>query len=188
MQLKGKTILFLGSSVTQGAEHISFVEFMTEQCGITSVKEALGGTHLADLDHISYVSRLKKVDTNLKLDLCICQLSTNDRHPDIPLSRTEAGIRFILEYVKETFGCPIAFYTGTYFDNEKYAKMVDMLYELQKEYDFIIFDLYHDEEMLAVSEEDYAKYMIDPIHPTVLGYKEWWTPKFIKFCENLPIL
>ena len=30
----------------------------------------------------------------------------------------------------------------------------------------------------AVSEEDYAKYMSDGIHPNKTGYVEWWTPQF----------
>ena len=185
MELKGKNILFLGSSVTRGADYISYAEFMVEECGITMVKEAVSGTSLADIHETSYVNRLKKLDNNQKFDLCICQLSTNDTHPDIPMYKIEAAIRFIIEYVRETFGCPIAFYTGTYFDNEKYANMIDMLYSLQKEYDFPILDLFHDEEMCAVSKEDYAEYMIDHIHPTVRGYKEWWTPKFISFLEQL---
>ena len=185
MQLKGKTILFLGSSVTCGAEHISFIDVMAQRCGINAVKEAVSGTHLADITEQSYVARLKKVDKELKPDLFICQLSTNDTHPDIPLSKTEDAIRFILEYVKNTFGCPMAFYTGVYFENEKYAKMVDMLYKLQKEYDFSILDLFNDKDMSSVSAEDHAKYMTDSIHPTVLGYEEWLTPKFIEFCDEL---
>lgn len=63
--------------------------------------------------------------------------------------------------------------------------MVKLLYRLQKEYDFHILDLYNDEEMLSVSKEAYAEYMSDHVHPTLLGYSQWWTPKFIQFCEKL---
>lgn len=63
--------------------------------------------------------------------------------------------------------------------------MIDLLYRLQSEYDFHILDLYHDEEMLQVSKEDYNRYMSDHVHPTLLGYEQWWTPKFIAFCQNL---
>ena len=41
----------------------------------------------------------------------------------------------------------------------------------------------NDPEMLAVSKEDYNKYMQDFIHPNIVGYKEWWLPKFIEFCK-----
>ena len=63
--------------------------------------------------------------------------------------------------------------------------MVDLLYDLQKEYDFYILDLFNDEKMRAVKKEDYQRYMKDPVHPTITGYIEWWTPKFIDFCEQL---
>jgi len=190
MNLKGKTVLFLGSSVTYGAASggVAFPELMAEQCGLVSVKEAVSGTTLADMDETSYVSRLKNnVDPSLKVDLFICQLSTNDASAkrNIDLEKTKEAIRFILSYVKETFHCPMAFYTGTKFDNDKYKEMIDFLYSLQKEYEFSILDLWSDEEMLSVSPEDYQRFMHDPIHPNLVGYTEWWTPKFIEFCEKL---
>lgn len=188
MRLKNKTVLFLGSSVTYGsaAGGISFADIMGEVCDINFIKEAVSGTTLADTDNTSYVSRLKTIDDHIKLDLFICQLSTNDATRNIDLSTIEKAIRFILEHVKNTFGCPIVFYTGTFFQSEAYARMIQLLYSLQKEYDFYILDLYYHEEMLAVSKEDYQRYMSDPIHPTITGYREWWTPKFIEFCEQLP--
>jgi len=190
MQLTGKTVLFLGSSVTygSGAGGISFADIMAETCGIQCIKEAVSGTTLADIRDTSYVSRLKKIDKSCRIDLFICQLSTNDAssNRNIDISDTEKAIRFILRYVKDTFACPIIFYTGTYFENQRYAEMIRLLYRLQKEYEFYILDLYHDEEMCRVSGEQYQEYMCDPVHPTLKGYREWWTPKFISFCEKLP--
>ncbi|MBR3687019.1 MAG: SGNH/GDSL hydrolase family protein [Clostridia bacterium] len=188
MNLKNKTVLFLGSSVTYGsaAGGVSFADLMARECGIKCVKEAVSGTTLADLDESSYVARLKTVDKSLPADLFICQLSTNDAARNIALCEIEKAIRDIIEYVQRTFACPVAFYTGTYYESEPYAKMIDLLYTLKKEYDFYILDLYHDAEMLSVSPVDYARYMSDPIHPNLVGYKEWWTPKFIEFCERLP--
>jgi hypothetical protein len=92
-----------------------------------------------------------------------------------------------LDYVKATFGCPVVFYTGTYFECGEYVKMIELLYELKKKYNFYVLDLYHDKDMLGVSKEDYAKYMKDKIHPTLLGYREWWSPKFISFLEQLSV-
>lgn len=190
MNLNQKTVLFLGSSVTYGAASggVSFADIMSETCGIHCIKEAVSGTTLADIDDISYVSRLKKVNKSTKIDLLICQLSTNDASSSRikDFSETENAIRFILQYAKTTFQCPIVFYTGTYFENERYSNMVKLLYRLQKEYDFYILDLYNDEEMLGVSKEEYQIYMSDPVHPTLQGYTQWWTPKFITFCEQLP--
>lgn len=63
MNLNGKTVLFLGSSVTYGsvANGISFADIMAEECGINCIKEAVSGTTLADINDNSYVSRLKKL-------------------------------------------------------------------------------------------------------------------------------
>ena len=187
MVLSGKTVLFLGSSVTYGSASggVSFADIMAETTGCIAMKEAVSGTTLADLDETSYVSRLKKADPSTAVDLFICQLSTNDASRNIDLGEVENAIRFILRYVKEAFSCPTVFYTGTYYESEAYANMIRLLYRLQAEFSFHILDLYHDEEMLAVTPEDYRRYMSDPIHPNLTGYREWWTPKFIEFCERI---
>ncbi len=188
MDLENKTILFLGSSVTYGsaAQGVSFADILRDDYGAICIKEAVSGTTLADVNEASYPSRLKRVDTALAPDLFVCQLSTNDASRGIALERTKEAIGFILEYVERTFGCPSVFYTGTYFESPAYAAMIDLLYSLQKDYHFHILDLYHDGEMRAVSPEDYARYMNDPVHPTLVGYREWWTPKFVDFIKKIP--
>ena len=164
---------------------MSFADIMAESCGINAIKEAVSGTTLADINESSYVSRLKKLDSSIKVDLFICQLSTNDAALSIPLEQTEKAIRFITEYVKKSFDCPVVFYTGTYFESKAYAQLVDMLLALQWEYDFHVLNLWSDTEMRSVSQSNYQKYMADPVHPTLIGYREWWTPKFIQFCESI---
>jgi lysophospholipase L1-like esterase len=159
---------------------------MVERCGINCIKEAVSGTTLADTNETSYVSRLKNnVDKTAKVDLLICQLSTNDSHKKVPLEETEKAIRFIVSYAKETFNCPIAFYNNPYLESEGYKNMVDLLNRLQKELDFAVLDFYNDEEMRKVSDSDRARFMQDRVHPTLEGYAEWWLPKFISFCEEL---
>ena len=187
MELTGKTVLFLGSSVTYGSASggISFADMMAEELGFHYIKEAVSGTTLADLDETSYVARLKRVDPSTHVDLLICQLSTNDASQGIPLEKTESAIRAILDYTAEIFACPVIFYTGTHYESQAYSAMIQCLYDLQAEYSFFILDLFNDPEMRAVSSEDYAHYMSDPIHPNLLGYRQWWTPKFIDFCNRL---
>jgi lysophospholipase L1-like esterase len=187
MNLQNKTILFLGSSVTYGsaAGGISFVDIIQDLSRSICIKEAVSGTTLADINERSYVSRLKAIDADKHIDLFVCQLSTNDATRKIELSKIEEAIRYILDYVKTTFNCPIVFYTGTIYKSEEYERMIDLLYDLKREYSFEILDLFNDEQMLKISQEDYKKYMQDPIHPNLLGYKEWWTPKFLDFFEQL---
>ncbi len=51
-----------------------------------------------------------------------------------------------------------------------------------------VIDLWNNEEMNAVSDEDYDLYMYDSIHPTQAGYLEWWTPvieeELLSDCEK----
>lgn len=192
--LKGKTILFLGSSVTKGASSLdkSFVEYLEQIDGITAVKEAASGTTLVTQNENSYIPRMKKMDTGIHADAFVCQLSTNDATQGKPLGTvsdsfdmadfdtgTVAGaIEYIIAYAQETWHCPVVFYTGTRYDSEAYGQMVDLLMEIQQKWGIGVIDLWNDPEMNAVSAEDYALYMADGIHPTQAGYLLWWTPKF----------
>ncbi len=187
MDLRNKRVLFLGSSVTYGYRDsgISFADYMVKHCGLVMVKEAVCGTTLADIAENSYVSRLKRLDPGQNFDLAICQLSTNDAALSLPREQTEKAIRDIIAYVRHTFDCPVMFYTGTYFESENYANLVALLLSLQKELDYYVLDLWNDPDMRAIPPKDYALYMADPIHPNLLGYEQWWLPKFIDFCQNI---
>lgn len=195
--LEGKNFFFLGSSVTYGSANggRSFVEIIAENNNCTYIKEAVSGTTLVDKDDNSYVSRLVKRSKRLggaKVDHFICQLSTNDATQNQKLGKVSdstnlddfdtktiiGAMEYIIVYAMLKWDCPVSFYTGTKFDNALYGKMVDALYDLQEKWGIGIIDLWNDEEMNAVSQRDYAKYMSDSIHPTGLGYSEWWTPKF----------
>ena len=137
----------------------------------------------------SYIERLQRVNKAQSLDLFICQLSTNDATQKKPLgtpSLTDdpdtdtvcGAIEFIINYVRKTWGCPIVFYTNSYYSNENYAKMVEALIEIAELYEVGVIDLYTDVEFNAISDEERALYMADSIHPTRAGYLEWWTPRF----------
>lgn len=184
-------IIFLGSSVTYGSASggVSFADMICEKNGYDLVKEAVSGTTLVDADDTSYVSRLKKISAD-SADLFICQLSTNDASLGKPLGTVAPGkdtgsfdtstiagaIEFIIAYVKERWACPIAFYTGTRYDSEQYARMVVLLKEIAAKWDIDVIDLWDEPSFCNVSPEDYSRYMADPIHPTTVGYRDWWGP------------
>ncbi len=209
--LKGKTIVFLGSSVTEGAaaEGQSFVELFEHRDGVCAIKEAKSGTTLTDDFSLSaqiafgngksYVSRLKELDKNAVVDALVCQLSTNDATTDKPLGSVSGSrvmedfdtdtvtgaMEYVIAYAKETWGCPVVFYTGSYYDNDNYAAMVGRLYDLQEKWDIGIIDLYTDEAFNDISQDDYRFYMYDEIHPTKAGYEEWWMPKMEEELEEI---
>ncbi len=194
--IKDKTIIFLGSSVTYGygSLGVSFADFLEKSDGIHAVKEAVSGTTLVDEKSSSYVSRLKTIDTNIKADAFVCQLSTNDATKEKPLGKvsnsfdinsfdtqTVAGaIEYIIAYAKDTWNCPVVFYTQAKYDSEYYGEMVTLLLEIQKKWDIHIIDFWNDEEINNITDEERKLYLVDHIHPTKAGYKIWWLPKIQK--------
>ena len=198
--LFGKTIIFLGSSVTVGA--LSFgqacADFLQAKDGIIALKEAVSGTTLADDDHdgTSYIERMHTIPTDIHVDAFVCQLSTNDAWKGKAMGTVAAegpydtgtvagAMQHVVEYARATWHCPVLFYTGTYFESDAYAQMVELLMQIKELMGISVIDLYHDEEMRTVSPEDYALYMHDPIHPTKAGYELWWTPKFEDVLEEV---
>ncbi len=199
--IEGKTIIFLGSSVTfgYGSLGVSFVEFLKEADGIIPIKEAVSGTTLADIKSNSYVARLKTINKSIKADAFICQLSTNDATKKLPLgnvsesksieafdTKTIAGaIEYIIAYVNEVWGCPVVFYTQAKYDSEEYSDMVSVLLEIQKKWHISIIDLWNNNNINSISAEQRKLYLTDSIHPTKAGYKEWWLPEFQKCLYEL---
>ncbi len=191
--IRDKTIIFLGSSVTYGygSLGVSFADFLEKSDGIISIKEAVSGTTLVDEKSNSYVSRLKTIDTNIKADAFVCQLSTNDATKEKPLGKVSDGfdinsfdtqtvagaIEYIIAYAKDTWNCPVIFYTQAKYDSEYYGEMVSLLLEIQKKWDIHIIDFWNNEEINNITDEERNLYLVDHIHPTKAGYKLWWLPK-----------
>lgn len=188
--LAGKHIAFLGSSVTEGARSkgVSFVEYICARNNCTYVKEAVSGTTLVDNGENSYVQRLQNnINIEERFDLFVCQLSTNDASQGMPMGEISDSVtledfdtttvvgamEYIICYVQQTWNCPVVFYTGTQFESEQYAQMVETLYRLQEKWGIGIIDMWNG---LDVTNADFELYMADSIHPTQAGYLEWWTP------------
>ena len=185
--LKDKRILFLGSSVTRGMAslQISFVEMLQKKYGIIPYKEAVDGTTLVDTSESSYISRLKKINPNIKFDAIVVQLSTNDAFRDFPIysspqSNIEDSIKEILSYVKATWNIPVIFYTCPYYGNERYDDMIKLLDEVSKSDSFKIVDIYNSEEFKNLSPYNKGLYMYDANHPTQMGYYQ-----MVKYFEQI---
>lgn len=189
--LKGKNFIFLGSSITKGFASYgkSFVDMIADRNDAVCVKEAVNGTTLVDKSDRSYISRLKKISPDTPCDVFVCQLSTNDAAKNSPLGAVAEGkdrdsfdtktvcgaIEYIIAYVKETWNCPVAFYTNPQYNNERYAAMVDALGSIAAKWDIQVIDLWHNEEINQKCKK--RLYKNDSIHPTRKGYAAW-TPVF----------
>lgn len=198
--LYGNTYLFLGSSVTAGseAEYESMADFIAKKYSCSSIKLAVPGTSLANVGSNSYVARLDDYiaseDMVQSLDAFICQLSTNDMYYGVSLeditaddvrdaasfdtTNTFGAIEYIIARVYEVWGCSVVFYTNPDMGNDVYATMVEGLYILQEKWGITIIDLYNNEEINSISDEERSLYMVDDIHPTRAGYRELWLPEF----------
>ena len=195
--LKGKKIIFLGSSVTFGSNsnEASFVEYLAARDGIVYVKEAVSGTTLVDNGETSYIARMKANIPDQKADLFICQLSTNDATTGQPMGEisdsknmddfdttTVAGaMEYIIAYADQHYGCPVMFYTGTKYDSEQYGEMVELTKKLQEKWGIGIIDMWDD---LDADIPEYHYYMANGIHPNRAGYLDWWTPFFEQEIEK----
>lgn len=194
--MKGYNILYLGSSVTYGTASggVSFADYISERNGAVMYKEAVGGTTLVDGEN-SYIKRLEGIDTAKKFDLAVCQLSTNDATRKMPLGTVSlcgspdrstvcGAVEYIIGYIRKTWGCPVVFYTNSFYKSERYAEMAAAMREIASLYGVGLIDLYGDEGFNAISEEKRRLYMADDIHPTRAGYLEWWTPKMEEYLRN----
>ncbi len=193
--LSGKTILWLGSSVTYGAQsagHYSMVDAVEDlHPALTCEKYAISATTLVNQSDNSYVARLKLIPKDKHADLVVVQLSTNDAgtgkefgtvsdsfdQADFDDTTIAGAIETIIAYTRDTFGCPLVFYTGTLCDKENYAQMVTLLHEIEAKWNIGVIDMFNDEEMTAMYRtSQYRTWMGDEVHPRRSGYIEWWTP------------
>lgn len=200
--LAGLKLVWLGSSVTYGDQSHGYTmaeEMEKNHKGMVCRKYAVSGTTLVNEDASSYVERIKEIPKEGNPDLIIVQLSTNDATQKKPLgvlsdnrdkeafddTTVIGAIEYIIAYAKETWGCPVVFYTGTYFENQEYEAMVHALWEIGKKWGIGILDLWNDEEMRGLyGTEQYHRYMGDAIHPLREGYVSWWTPKFEQYLKT----
>lgn len=143
--LTGKTLYWLGSSVTLGMAscEVALPEYVAARNGATCVKDAVSGTTLIDepyreffSSYDSYVTRLKsgdKFDKEAAVDAFICQISTNDakkEHLDargeltgaevtdaeaFDIKTTLGAMEYVVAYVRDTWHCPVYFYANAYF-------------------------------------------------------------------------
>lgn len=195
--LEGKTIIFLGSSITFGSASMeeSFADYLAKRDGITAVKEAVSGTTLVNNGADSYVERMKTIDSAMTADAFVCQLSTNDASQgqpfgeisdsmdmvDFDTATTAGAIEYIIAYAKETWNCPVIFFTNPHFASNEYAELVSLLLEIQAKWDIGVIDMWNDTVFNDITDDERTLYMADNIHPTRAGYREWWTPKFESF-------
>ena len=90
------------------------------------------------------------------------------------------ALEYIICYAQQTWGCPVVFFTGSRYDSIAYEAMVERLTELKDKYDICVLDLWHSDTFNALTEEQRKIYMVDNIHPSKAGYRDWWGPELEK--------
>ena len=182
-ELSGKNFIFLGSSVTKGmaAYGKSFVDMIAARNHSNVIKEAVSGTTLVEKGKKNYITRLKKIDKNTPCDVFICQLSTNDATKRKPLGTISdskdicGAIEYIIAYAKETWNCPVVFYTNPYYTSKAYARMVEALDAIAEKWEIDVVRLWNNEDINMKFNR--ISFRNDEIHPTRKGY-EAITPIF----------
>lgn len=192
--LKDGKICVLGSSVVYGAssQQVAVGEFLSKRFDCDLTKEAVSGTTLVDNGEKSYIQRmLNNIDPNEHFDLFVCQLSTNDATQELPLgeivdstdlndfdtSTVTGAIQYVICYARQTWNCPVVFFTGSRYDSPAYEAMVQRLLELKDIYEIGVLDLWTSDSFNNISDAQRSLYMDDNIHPTKAGYRDWWGPE-----------
>lgn len=191
--LLGGNIAVLGSSVAKGEASQGYAvgEYLAARLGCTLQKEAVSGTTLVSGKNNSYVNRILNFDQNQKIDLFICQLSTNDATQNKPIGQISdstnlqdfdtttitGAMEYIICYAQETWECPVVFFTGSRYDSAEYEAMVERLLELQEKWGIGVLDIWNNDEFNEIPDETREVYMRDDIHPTKAGYRDWWGPE-----------
>lgn len=181
--LRGRRIMFLGSSVTYGEASggYSFVDELERRDGIVPFKEAVSGTTLVTTGKDSYIPRLEGRQETA-VDLLVLQIGTNDARLLLPVGEIDdsapdtviGAVSEVLRISAERWGCPVLAYISPRYGNEHYDRIAEKVHLLSCTKGFYILDM---EDHLPPDGENPA-YMADPVHPTRMGYVEWWTPVF----------
>lgn len=202
--LSGKTIFWLGSSVTSGlfSYNETMPDYLAIEDGLLFKKDALSGTTLRQKKphDDSYLSRLldgKILKKDEAIDAFVCQLSTNDAwdpsfwgvitpegSDSFNPATTLGAIENIIAYVRKTWHCPLFFYTGAYYEDmngSSYASLVKQLQLIAQKWRLSVIDLFSNTAFNANLPAPRALLMHDGIHPFRAGYGLWWTPEFEKF-------
>lgn len=193
--LKGRKLIFLGSSVTYGSASggVSFADYVRALCGCEVIKEAVPGTTLTRDGADSYIERLGRIEAG-SCDIFVCQLSTNDASKGCALGEKTGGtdpasfdldtvagaIEHVIRFARRRWGCRVVFYTNPPYESEAYADMVALLREISIDRGVKVIDLWNESGFEELTDDEKALYMADRIHPTKAGYLEWWAPVFIK--------
>ena len=196
--LNGKTIVWLGSSVTRGYGSDGYTMadgIQAKHVGTVCEKYAVDGTTLVNEKSTSYVARMKnEIDKDKKIDLFVLQLSTNDASNKKTIGEVSdskdindfddktivGAMETIIAYVKNTWNCPIVIYTSPKYSNTHYEAMVQKTYKVVEKWNIGLIDLWTDKDMYPPK----AGCMKDAIHPTRKGYDELWTPKFEEYLSE----
>ncbi len=133
---------------------------------------------------------IESSDKAESLDAFVCQLSTNDMYDSDTLGTvsesvkttsqittaeketTYGAIEYICALVKETWDCPIVFYTNPSINltNVVYPQTVTALNSIAgKRNDVTVPDLYNDTDFNNITDVEYNLYMTDSVHPTKAG-------------------
>lgn len=191
--LGGKTIYFLGSSVTRGhggdTDGYSFAEGLEKSALCRCVKNAVSGTTLVCLfeGDDSYVSRLKRFDFSREPYALVVQLSTNDFARGIAfekitraLGEIAATVRVLSPKTKLVlYTCPLQDRVAFYSEYERYLQTQLKSLALPNG-PFSVLDLF------SHYRHDGGDYLqADGLHPTRAGYDEFFVPALRETLERL---
>jgi len=193
MELKNKTINFLGDSITEGAGasryENCYVEVLKKACSLSGARNyGIGGTRIArqripsenakyDLDFCSRVAEM-----NPEADIVVVFGGTNDHgHGDAPLgSETDrtpdtfiGACHWLYAALKEKYTCPVVILTPLHRAEENredsifLKDYVNLIKAIAPQYGLPVLDLY---EESAINRATLSALTGDGLHPNDAGH------------------
>jgi len=94
-------------------------------------------------------------------------------------------VEYIIGFARETWNCPVLFYTNPRYQDSRYGKMAELLEQIAAKWEIRVIDMWNDPLFPKVTWQQRQQYMADSIHPTRAGYLRWWLPYWEKIlCEE----
>jgi hypothetical protein len=183
--LKGKRILFLGSSIFSGEESrgISLPDYLDKTTGSSSKTLLLQGGDLFAERNDSYLRAIQHCSSHETYDALIVAFTGWDYLASLPFlpgkgkrKSLKEVLEILVEKAAELYACPVYFLSWPFPENEAYLQQVLFLRAWAKDASVSLIDGFLGESQ-ALTKEKRSLYFAPYFHATLAGYRDFYLPK-----------
>lgn len=187
------TVLFFGTDFTRGKKgDISFVDQLQEKklihamkfCSdddVTLTKRRNDNNYIDMLTSLpvdEYMPAYVMIEIpygDIKRHSKIGEISDGAWCADFDTKTLIGAMEYIVIYCRDTWGCPVGFYTGYYPEDEDYQKLIDAMNIVAEKWKVDTID-FCNSPSITINDDNKKEYLASKHYPTAQGYKEFFTP------------